>query len=139
MPPDPPAPPPEPAAPPPEPAAPPPRLERAAALERRWPPRQPAALACFGLGVVAMAVASFLVMRRGLLFDAVPDPRLTVPLWAATLAAAGLSAVRRERGWGLLVAGILMASAAMALGWVLALVAVTAVALVLIHVLSGMF
>jgi hypothetical protein len=120
-------------------AAAPPRLEPATAAPRRWPPRQPAALACFGLGVLAMAIASFLAMRRGLVFDAIPDVRLTVPFWAATVTAAGASALRREGSWGLVVAGVLLASAALALGWVLTLVAVAAVALVLIHALSGMF
>jgi hypothetical protein len=114
-------------------------LEPATRPVRRWPPRQLAGLICVGLGIVAVSVAAVMVIRHDALFDEIPDWRVTVPLWAATAIAAAASYLRREGSYGLAVAGVALASAAMALGWVLVLAMVAAVTLVIIYVMSEAF
>lgn len=86
-----------------------------------------------------MSIAVALVLRTGRMFGQVPDWRLVVPLWAGAAVAAAVSGVRREGNYGLAVAGLILASAALALGWVLVLAAVAAVTLVIIYVMSEMF
>ena len=115
------------------------KLEPAAAPARRWPPRYLAGLACLVLGVASVAVAAVLVIRNGTLFDEVPDWRVTVPLWAAAAIAAAVSVLRREGSYGLAVAGVALASAALALGWVLVLAIVAAVTLIIIYIMSEAF
>jgi hypothetical protein len=114
-------------------------LEPAARPPRRWPLRYLAGLVCFGLGLVSLSIAAALVLRHHRLFDEVPDWRVTVPLWVAAAVAAAVSGVRREGNYGLAIAGVAMASAALALGWVLLLAMVAAVTLVIIYVMSEVF
>jgi len=106
---------------------------------RRWPPRYLAGLISFALGVVSVAIAAALVIREGSLFDELPDWRVTVPLWVGAAVAAALSGVRREGHYGLAVAGVALASAALAFGWVLVLAAIAAVTLVIIYAMSEAF
>ena len=114
-------------------------LEPAARAPRRWPPRYLAGLVCFALGVIAVAVAAALVIRNNALFDELPDWRVTVPLWAGAAVAAAVSRIRREGNYGLAVAGVALASAALALGWVLVLATIAALTLVVIYVMSELF
>jgi hypothetical protein len=124
----------------PEPAGRPPALEPAA---RHQPSRfwraHAAGAACFGLGVVSIIIAAALQMREDALFSRIPDARVTIPLWVAAAIACSTSILRREGNYGLVVAGVALASAALALGWVLVLAAVAAAALIAIYVLSELF
>ena len=115
----------EPAARPPEPA--------------RWWIQHAAGVACFAIGVVSIAIAAVLQMQQDALFERIPDPRLTIPLWVAAAIACTASILRREGNYGLVVAGVALASAALALGWVLVLAAVAAAALIVIYVMSELF
>jgi hypothetical protein len=101
--------------------------------------RHLAGICCVALGMVSVAIAAVLVIRRDALFDEVPDWRVTVPLWAAAATAAVVSAVRREGSYGLAVLGVALASAAFALGWVLVLAAVATVTLIVIYFMSEAF
>jgi hypothetical protein len=114
-------------------------LEPAARPIRRWPPRTVAGLACFALGLLSVTIAAVLVLRHGSLFEEMPDWRVTVPLWVAAVAAAAASCVRREGTYGLAAGGVALASAALALGWVLALAVVATVTLIVIYVMSALF
>ena len=105
----------------------------------RWWIHHAAGAACFALGVVSIAIASVLQMRQDALFEHIPDPRVTIPLWVAAVLACTASVLRREGNYGLVVAGVALASAALALGWVLVLAAVAAAALIVIYVLSELF
>ena len=118
-----------------------PRLEPAARPPEpsRWWIRHAAGVACFGLGVISIAIAAVLQMRQDALFERIPDPRVTVPLWVAAALACTASILRREGNYGLVVAGVALASAALALGWVLVLAAVAAAALIAIYVASELF
>jgi len=91
------------------------------------------------LGLASVAFAAAVVMRHRSLFGAMPDWRVTVPLLAAAAIAAAVSGVRREGHYGLAVAGVALASAALALGWVLVLAMVASVTLVVIYVMSEAF
>ncbi len=88
---------------------------------------------------MSVAIAAVLVLRHHSLLEEMPDWRVTVPLWVGTVVAAAVSGVRREGTYGLAVAGVALASAALALGWVLALAIVAAVTLVIIYVMSELF
>jgi hypothetical protein len=106
---------------------------------RRWPPRYLAGLVCFVLGLVSVSFAAAVVLRNHSLFGAMPDWRVTVPLWATAAIAAAASRLRREGNYGLVVAGVALASAALALGWVLVLAMVASVTLLVIYVMSEAF
>ena len=112
-------------------------LEPAARHEpKSWFKDQPAAVVCLGLGAVAIVVASIFVMAGQGQFEELPDLRVMLPLWIACAACGAASVIRREKSYALVLAGVSLASASLLLGWVLALVAVAAVALVIIHVLG---
>ncbi len=98
-----------------------------------------AGLACLALGLVSFAFAASVVIRHQSLFEVVPDWRVTVPLWTAAVIAATVSRLRHEGALALSVAGLALASAAMALGWVLVLAMVASVAHVVIYVMSEAF
>lgn len=115
------------------------KLEPATPSRRAWPTRHLAGLVCIALGIISVAIAAVLVIRRDALFQEVPDWRVTVPFWTAAAAAAVVSFVRREGSYGLPVAGVALASAALALGWVLVLSIVAAVTLVIIYLMSEAF
>jgi hypothetical protein len=98
-----------------------------------WLAQRPAAAVALALGVVAFLAA---LIAQGELTSS-PDPRLTVPGFGVTAAAAIVSLVRRERGaywaWGL---GVGLAGAAIVLGWFLMLAIVagaTAAAILILH------
>ncbi|HLU68053.1 MAG TPA: hypothetical protein VKZ63_17335 [Kofleriaceae bacterium] len=101
--------------------------------------RHLAGLACFALGLASLIAAAVGVMQEDALFEATADLRIAVPLWIGAAGAAAASAVRREGSYGLAVAGVAMASAALALPWVLVLSAVAAGALLVIYVMSELF
>ena len=101
-----------------------------------WFQRQPAAVLCLGFGALAIVAASILVMAGEGLFEQLPDLRVVLPLWIACAACGAASVVRREKSYALVLSGVSLASASLLLGWVLALVAVAAIALVIIHVLG---
>jgi hypothetical protein len=105
----------------------------------RWWIQHAAGTACFGLGVISIAIAAVLQMRQDALFEHIPDPRVTIPLWVAAAIACTASILRREGNYGLVVAGVGLASAALALGWVLVLAAVAAAAMITIYVMSELF
>ena len=103
---------------------------------KSWFKDQPAAVVCLALGAIAIAVATIFVMQGQGLFEELPDLRVMLPLWLLCAAAGGASVLRKERSYALVLSGVALASASLLLGWVLALVAVAAVALVIIHVLG---
>lgn len=87
---------------------------------------------------LALGVASFVVVAiaAGEL-SSTPDPRLTVPGFAATAIAAIASVVRREpRGYWLWALGLGLAAATLVLGWFLMLaivVGATAIVILILH------
>src|SRR5688572_12501038 len=95
---------------------------------KAWFREQPAAVVCLAVGAVAVAVAAIFVMQGHGLFEELPDLRVMLPLWLASAVAGAASVLRKERSYGLVLAGVSLASASLLLGWVLALVAVAAVA-----------
>src|SRR5688500_15003343 len=101
-----------------------------------WFLQQPAAVVCLALGAISIVTAAIFVMSGTGLFDQVPDLRVMLPLWRLSAVMCAVSVIRRERSDGLVLAGMILASSSLLLGWVLALVAVAAVALVIIHILS---
>lgn len=65
-----------------------------------------------------------------------PDPRISVPAFAVTAIAAGISLARRERAVPLWLGGLGLAGAALVLGWFLMLaiiVGATAVLILILH------
>ena len=102
-----------------------------------WPRRHAAGLVACGLGLIGLGIAAYLQFGRGQRITDFPDPRVTVPFLIATLAAAITSLARREGRWQLPVAGIAMAASALALGWLLVVAIVAAVAVVVIAILSA--
>lgn len=103
---------------------------------KSWLREQPAAALCLAFGGIAVIVAAIFVMQGQGLFEELPDLRVMLPLWIVSALAGAASVLRKERSYGLVLAGVALASASLLLGWVLALVAVAAVALVIIHVLG---
>jgi ABC-type sulfate transport system permease component len=113
------------------------KLEQATRTEAKtWLASNAAAVACFCVGVINLVIGAVYVMSGDTLFDELPDLRAVLPLFGAAIALAAVSVIRRERNIGLVVGGIALAAASLALGWVLALVAVAAVTLIVIHVLT---
>jgi len=95
--------------------------------------QRPAAAAALALGVLSFLVAA---IAHGEL-SSTPDPRLTVPGFAAAALAAAVSLARREPRsywmWGL---GVGLAAAALVLGWFLMLaivVGATAIVILILH------
>ncbi len=85
-----------------------------------------------GLGVLAFVVALIAQDRVWL----APDWRITVPGLVLTAVAAVASLARRERAYGLWLAGLGLAGAAVVLGWFLMLaivVGATVTAIVILH------
>ena len=112
-------------------------LERAAGIDSKpWLLGHVAGLVCMVLGSISLIWAGILTMQANALFAQVPAPWLTVPLLVGAIASGAVSVLRKEGAWGLAVAGIAMAAAALALGWILILLAVMAVTLLCIYVLS---
>jgi hypothetical protein len=103
---------------------------------KSWFHAQPAAVICLAIGALAVVVAAIYTMQGDGLFEELPDLRVVLPLWFASAGAGAASVLRKERSYALVLAGVALASASLLLGWVLALVAVAAIALVIIHVIA---
>ena len=89
-------------------------------------------LAALGLGILAFVVVA---VSQDALWSA-PDPRISVPAFAVTAIAAGISVARRERAYSLCLAGLGLAGAALVLGWFLMLAIVigaTAALILILH------
>ena len=103
-------------------------------LPRRvWLDRHALGLACLALGIIAFVVVT---VSQDVIW-ATPDPRVSVPAFLVTLAAAIASLARRERAVPLWLGGLGCAAAALVLGWVLMLAAVVVVTVVLILILHA--
>lgn len=100
-----------------------------------WLAARPAGLAAAVLGLIAFVVAA---ASQGELW-ATPDWRISVPGFAVTAVAAGVSLARRERGaYPLWLIGLGLAGAAIVLGWVLLfaiVVGATAILMLILHAL----
>lgn len=100
-----------------------------------WLARRPAGLAAAVLGILAFIVVA---IGQGDLW-ATPDWRLSVPGFALTAIAAGVSIARRERGaYPLWLIGLGAAGAALVLGWFLMVaivVGATAILMLILHAL----
>jgi hypothetical protein len=92
--------------------------------------RHAAGAASLALGILAFIVVA--VTQDAL----TPDPRISVPAFALTAVAAGVSLARRERAYPLWLAGLGLAGAALVLGWFLMVaivVGVTAILILILH------
>jgi hypothetical protein len=96
----------------------------------------PAAMASLAIGLCGVLVAIGVQLGKDELFATNPDLRLTLPFFAAALVATVAALVRRERRHALAIGGLALATAALALGWILAVAIVAAVAGIVIYVLS---
>lgn len=90
-----------------------------------------------GAASLALGIAAFIVVAvtQDQLWST-PDPRISVPAFALTAAAAGISLARRERAYPLWLAGLGLAGAALVLGWFLMLaiiVGATAILILILH------
>lgn len=97
-----------------------------------WLARHAAGAASLALGLLAFIVVA--VTQEQLW--STPDPRISVPAFALTAAAAGISLARRERAVPLWLGGLGLAGAALVLGWFLMLaiiVGATAVLILILH------
>jgi hypothetical protein len=116
-------------------------LERSAGAGSKerapWHVRNACGLAAAGLGFIAL-VAAFVMQFGGKRdIDQLPDMRVTIPLFTLVLAAAVAALfVRRETTRALPVAGLGMAGAALALGWVIVACAVAIAAIIVIAIIS---
>ena len=90
---------------------------------------------CCALGAIATGIASISLAVAGSL-SAMPNRWVTSSLLAATIIAATASFVRREGSPTLAIAGIAMAAAAIALGWVVVAMIVVMVTTVIILLLK---
>ncbi|MEZ4365455.1 MAG: hypothetical protein R2939_04095 [Kofleriaceae bacterium] len=91
-----------------------------------------------GLIALALGVVGFLVvaLTQGEFWE-MPDWRLTVPVLVATVAAAAVSFVRREKTIALPLLGVGLAASAVVLGWFLVMGIVVGVTALIILVLSA--
>lgn len=104
----------------------------AAAGAPNWLTAHLAGMIALVLGVGGFAVVSLTTEK----FWTTPDWRLTVPILVATVAAAAVSFVRRERAVALPLLGVGLAAAAVVLGWFLITAIVVAVTAIVILLLS---
>ena len=109
-----------------------PHTERGPVSSPNWFTAHVAGLCALVLGVVGFAVVSLTTEK----FWATPDWRLTVPILVATVAAATVSIVRRERAVALPLLGVGLAAAAVVLGWFLITAIVVGVTGIVILILS---
>jgi hypothetical protein len=97
-----------------------------------WLARHAAGAVSLALGIVAFVVVA---VTQDQLWST-PDPRISVPAFAVTAIAAGISLARRERAAPLWLGGLGLAGAALVLGWFLMLaiiVGATAVLILILH------
>lgn len=97
-----------------------------------WLAQRVWALVSLALGVIAFIVVA---ATQDQLW-ATPDWRISVPGFAATVLAAIVSLVRRERGHTLWLAGLGFAAAAVVLGWFMVFAIVIGATLLLMLILS---
>lgn len=95
----------------------------------------------YGLGAVAAGIAALIaafVMQFGgdRALDQLPDMRITVPLLLVAIGTGVTSFVRREPHRYLSVAGMGMAGAAVALGWVIVACAVALASIIVIAIIA---
>jgi hypothetical protein len=96
------------------------------------PPGRAAAIVALALGILAFVLAAAVRDRLW----APTDLRVGLPGFFATATAAAISFVRRERAWGLALAGLGMAGAGLVLGWFLMfaiILGATALVIVILH------
>lgn len=91
------------------------------------------ALLALATGVLAFIVAA---VTPSHIFES-PDPRISIPGFAMTLAAGVTSWLRRERAYPFWLAGVGLALAAMVLGWFLMLAIVIGATVVVIAILHA--
>lgn len=104
-----------------------------------WMRRHVAGLACFALGIAAVAVTA--LVHLGGEPDAlakIPDVRVTTPFLVLALVAAVAAFVRREGAYALPLAGVVLSAVSMILGWALVIAAVAVAAGIAILILSEM-
>jgi hypothetical protein len=96
----------------------------------RWLARNPAGTTALAIALIGFTVV---VLSQDRLW-ATPDWRLTVPVFAVTAIASGIAAARRERGYAAWLCALGLAAATLVLGWflMLAIVVVATAALILI-------
>jgi hypothetical protein len=100
-----------------------------------WLAKRPAAAVALALGVLSFLIVS---VAHGEL-SSTPDPRLTVPGFAAAALAALASLARREpQGYWLWALGVGLAAAAIVLGWFLMLAIVIGATVIVILILHAL-
>ena len=100
---------------------------------KAWLAQRPFGIAALVLGVIAFAVAAILNDPMW----STPDWRITVPGFVLTAIASVASIARRENAWGLWLAGIGLAGAALVLGWFLMLAIVIGATAVVMLILNS--
>ena len=98
-----------------------------------WLASHAAGAAALGLGILAFVVVA---VSQNELWST-PDPRISVPAFGVTAAAAVVSLARRERSYSLVLSGLGLAGAALVLGWFLMLAIVVGVSVALILILHS--
>lgn len=90
-----------------------------------------------GLGTLALGAIAFVVVTLGQdALWAMPDWRVTVPFFVATLAGTVVSLARREGLPVLPLGGLGLAAVTLVLGWFLVMAAIIAVTAILILIMS---
>ncbi|MEZ4403163.1 MAG: hypothetical protein R3B06_24275 [Kofleriaceae bacterium] len=114
-----------------------PSLRPAAAAAGHEPAPQWLARHAVGLAALVVGAVGFVVtfMFQEPLWS-MPDRRLTVPFFVATLVLAVIAVARREGNLILPLAGLALATLAMVLGWFLVMAIIVGVTAVLILILS---
>ena len=101
--------------------------------DHRPAPRHAAGVAALVLGALAFVVVA---ATQEPLWST-PDPRISVPAFVVTAAAAIVSIARRERAYPFWLGGLGLAGAALVLGWFLMFALIVAAAAVLILILHS--
>ena len=107
--------------------------EAAPAPQLAWFAAHLAGLIALVLGVTGFLITSLTQEQ----FWQTPSWKITVPFLVATVAAAAVSFVRKERALALPLLGVGLAAAAMVLGWFLIMGIVVAVTALVILILSA--
>lgn len=98
-----------------------------------WFAAHVAGLVALALGVIGFLIASLTQDE----FWQTPSWKLTVPFLIATVAAAAVSIIRKERALALPLLGVGLAAAALVLGWFLIMGIVIGVTALVILILSA--
>ena len=90
-------------------------------------------------GLVALLVGGIgfivVLVKQVELIDQ-PNPRLTIPLFVATLIPTAVAFARKEKSYALPLLGLGLAAVAMVLGWFFVVIGVAIAAAILIAILS---